>query len=88
MYVGSYLLPVKGTISDFQHMNMSESIPTSLSVLPDSKNMGIKFGIPLLSVYKVRYGYFRLEPVTLDFTLSVRSCNVFEYPIGLLNLKT
>ena len=34
---------------DFRHARTSDSIPTSLSVLPDSENMGIAVGISLLS---------------------------------------
>jgi len=36
-------------IFDLRHIQTSDSIPTSLSVLPDPKNMGIAVGISLLS---------------------------------------
>ena len=41
-------------------LTSSDSIPTSLSVLPDPENMGVVVGIVFLyRVYKARYEYFR-----------------------------
>ena len=39
-------------IFDFRHTQTSDSIPISLSVLPDPENMGIADGIVLLSWLK------------------------------------
>jgi len=36
-------------IFDIRHIQTSDSIPTSLSVLPNPKNMGITVGSALLS---------------------------------------
>ena len=40
------------TIFDFRHTQMLDSIPISLSMLPDPENMGIAVGIALLSLRK------------------------------------
>ena len=40
------------TIFDCQHTHTSDSIPTSLSVLPNTDNMGIAIEISLLSCVK------------------------------------
>jgi len=38
---------------DLRHIQESDSISTSLSVLPNPKNMGINIGISLLSCIEV-----------------------------------
>ena len=48
IYVTAYVLPVQGHMFDFRHAQMSDSFPTSLSVLPDSENLGIAVVISLL----------------------------------------
>jgi len=48
IYVISYLLSVMAAIFDLRHTQTSDSIPTSLSVLPNPKNTGIAVGISLL----------------------------------------
>jgi len=47
-------------IFDLRHTQTSDSIPTSLSVLPDPKNMGIAVGILLLSCIEAQIFYVRL----------------------------
>jgi len=42
-------------IFDLRHTQTSDSIPTSLSVLSNPKNMGIADGIRCYHVYKLRY---------------------------------
>ena len=51
-------------IFHFRHIQMSDSIHTSLSVLPDPENMGIAAGISLLSCVGV-------EIYVMSFLLSV-----------------
>ena len=56
VHVVSYLLPVNDTIFDKRRIQTSDSIPTSLTVLPDSEKHGSNVGISLLyHVYKLRY---------------------------------
>jgi len=49
MHLISYLLPVKAAIFDLRHTQTKNSIPSSLSLLPDPKNMGVAVEISLLS---------------------------------------
>ena len=50
MYVMSHnYFWLMAAIFDFKHTQTSDSIPTSLCMLPDPKNMGIAVGISLLS---------------------------------------
>jgi hypothetical protein len=49
IYDISYLLPVNAAIFDLRHTQKSDSILTSLIVLPDPENIGIAFAISLLS---------------------------------------
>ena len=51
-------------IFDFRHAQTSDSITTSLSVLPDPENMGIAVEMSLLSWLKAEiYVIFYLRPV-------------------------
>ena len=58
-------------IFDFRHTQMSDSISTSLSVLPDPGNMGIVVKFLCCHVYELRYTlypmYFRLMTAVFDF---------------------
>ena len=67
----SFLLLVYGRHFDFRHTRTSDSIPTSLNVLPDPGNMGLAVGIALLSciraeIYVISY-LLRLMAAIFDF---------------------
>ena len=76
-------------IFDLQYtQETSKSIHTSLSMLPDSENLGSAFGIVFLSCLQYKIWILSgLEAAFSDFSLPVRSCNVLDCPIGLLDLK-
>jgi hypothetical protein len=67
------LLPFRSmaAIFDFQHTQTSESILTSLSVLPNPQNLGITVGMSLLSgikaMIKMFYMSFRFMAAFLNF---------------------
>jgi len=52
------------------HTQTQDSIPSSPSVLPDPKNMGVAVRMSLLSLYELRYTYypiyFRLMAAIFD----------------------
>ena len=60
-------------IVDFQHTKTSESILTSLFVLPDPENMCITVGVRCYRVHKLSYTlfsiYFQLMAAIFDFPL-------------------
>ena len=62
-------------IFDFRHTQMSASIPTSLSVLPGPENMGIAFGISLLTCLEA-------EIYVMSFILPVNGRYLW-FPTGL-----
>ena len=61
-------------IFDFQHTQTSDSVHTSLSVLPDPENMGIAVEIPLLSCIEAEiyvYSFLLLVMAAIfDFRLT------------------
>ena len=69
IYVISYLLRLMAAIFDFRHTQMSNSLATSLSVVPDPENVGIAVGIPLLSC-------IRAEIYVISCLLPVDGCHL------------
>ena len=55
-------------IFDFQHTQTSDSVPISLSVLPDPENMGIAMELFSYHVY-FRFGGHHLGYATSDFVV-------------------
>ena len=56
-------------IFDFRHTQTSESLATSLSVLPDPENMGIALGIALLSCIRAEINIFNYVLLVIGYHL-------------------
>ena len=56
-------------IFDFRHTQTSDSLPNSLSVLPDPENMGIAVGISLLTCIQA-------EAYVISYVLPVNGCHL------------
>ena len=67
-------------IFDIPRTETSDSIPTSLSVLPDPENIGLAVGLSMVFVSKLRYKrIWSLEATIMDFPLPVSSRLVVQH---------
>ena len=67
-------------IFEFQHTQTSDSIPTSLSVMPDPENIGIAVGISLLS-------WLKAEIYVISYLLPILSRHI-GYLVGVTLVLT